>query len=71
MKYLINLFKVISPNVGDSVLVFIGEDEKEFYARCNEMAEFFRRTRTLIKVSKCQTKERLEVYIEYSLVKGK
>lgn len=71
MKYLINLFKVISPNVGDSVLVYIGEDEDDYEIKLNWIENFFISNGTYIKTYSHFEENRIETYVEYSLVKGK
>lgn len=69
MKYLIHLFKVINPNVGDSVLVYISEDYEDFEHALGHMEEFFKKTGTHIKTSIHYEESRTQAYIEYSFVK--
>ena len=71
MKYLITLFKVMSPNVGDSVLIYIGEDEDQFEIKLDWIRNFFESNGTLISVSYHYEETRVEAFVEFSLVKGK
>lgn len=71
MKYLITLFKVMSPNVGDSVLIYIGEDKDDFEIKLDWIRNFFESNGTLISVSYRHEVNRVEAFVEYSLVKGK
>ena len=70
MKYLITLFKVISPNVGDSVLIYISEDEDDFEIKLDWIRNFFESNGTLISVNYHHEVNRVEAFVEFSLVKG-
>lgn len=71
MKYLIELFKVINPNVGDSTLVYIGENEDDFKLYIRDFERFFKETNTYIKTTFCDNNDRRVAYIEYSFTKEK
>lgn len=71
MKYLITLFKVMSPNCGDSVLIYISEDEDQFEIKLDWIRNFFESNGTLISVSRHYEETRVEAFVEFSLVKGK
>lgn len=71
MKYLIHLFKVINSNVGDSTLVFIGEDLREYESNLQLLESFFNLNKTHLKTTQYVKGDgtRTEAYIEYSLLK--
>ena len=71
MKYLINLFKTINSNVGDSTLVYIGDDIREYESKVEQLQAFFRDSGTLIRTTQYIKGDGTitQAYIEYSLIK--
>ena len=70
-KYLINLFRVINTNVGDSILVYIGENEDDFKFHIRVLESLFKDNGTFIKKSIYYKGDgtQVQAYIEYSFTK--
>lgn len=68
-KYLINLFRVINTNVGDSTLVYIGEEIEDFKFQLRVLESVFKDNGTFIKTSIYYKDDGVQAYIEYSFTK--
>lgn len=65
MKYTITLVRYIDSNTGDNLLVYIGQDEKEFKKKLKELEKFFIKTGRHLETKVYEVPTLVKAYIEY------